>query len=184
MVTDVRERVLEHATELFHRGGFHATGVDRLASAAGISKKTLYQTFASKDDVLLAALEQARKMAVADLPDEHDEQTPRQRILAIFEAQRVYAGRPEFTGCFFVNVATEIRDPDHAAVRMAHLQKSELTKYVRRQAELGGAHDSEAFAEQITVLHIGAADYALLTGHYPRTISAAVEALLNAAGMP
>lgn len=180
---DVRELVLERATELFHREGFHAVGVDRLAAAAGISKKTLYQAFPSKDAVLLATLERGREMAVADLPDEHDDRTPRERIVQVFEAQRVYAGRPEFSGCFFVNVATELRDPAHAAVQLACLQKNELTKYVRRQARLGGARDVDELAEQLTVLHTGAADYALLTGAYPASITRAVETLLDAAGL-
>ncbi|RWZ68138.1 TetR/AcrR family transcriptional regulator [Labedella populi] len=180
---ETRDRVLEHATELFHREGYRAVGVDRLASAAGISKKTLYQLFRSKDDVLVAALEASREMAVADLPDEHDDRSVRQRLVAVFEAQLVYASRPEFSGCFFVNVATELRDPAHAAVGMAHLQKSELTKYVQRQAEMAGVEDSAFLAEQLTVLHTGAADYALLTGSYPLSVFAAVEALIDAAGI-
>lgn len=180
---EARERVLQHASEMFHREGFHAVGVDRLAAAAGISKKTLYQLFPSKTDVLVAVLEDSHEMAVADLPDEHDDRSVRGRLLGIFEAQRIYAARPEFSGCFFVNVANELRDPTHAAVEVAHLQKSELTKYVRRQAAVAGIDDGDLLAEQLTVLHAGAADYALLTGTYPPSVFRAVEALLDAVGV-
>ncbi|MFW2512675.1 TetR/AcrR family transcriptional regulator [Demequina sp. SO4-13] len=180
---ETRERVLQHASELFHREGFHAVGVDRLAATSGISKKTLYQLFPSKMDVLVAVLKDSREMAVADLPAEHDDRSVRERLLGIFEAQRAYATRPEFSGCFFVNVATELRDPTHAAVEVAHLQKSELTKYVRRQAAIAGIHEGDRLAEELTVIHTGAADYSLLTGSYPLSVLHAVEALLDAAGV-
>ncbi|SES37279.1 transcriptional regulator, TetR family [Lentzea xinjiangensis] len=180
---DTRSRLVAHATNLFHREGFHAVGVDRLAADLGISKKTLYKQFRSKDELLTEVLDRCGDMAVQDFPDESDDASPRERLLGVFDAQRAYCEAPEFSGCFFVNIATEFRDPSHPAVRQACFHKSQLHGYVRRQADIAGAHDSESLAEQLVVLHTGAADYALLTGRYPATIRQAVEALLDVHGI-
>ncbi|MEE1939712.1 TetR/AcrR family transcriptional regulator [Streptomyces sp. TRM 70361] len=180
---DTRTRLVAHATSLFHREGFHAVGVDRLAAELGISKKTLYKQFRSKDALLAEVLDRCDDMAVRDFPDESDDASPQERLLGVFDAQRAYCEAPEFSGCFFVNIATEFRDPSHPAVRQACFHKSQLHAYVRRQAEIAGALDPEAVAEQLVVLHTGAADYALLTGRYPAAVRGAVEALLDAWGV-
>lgn len=180
---DTRDRLVEHATSLFHREGFHTVGVDRVAADLGISKKTLYKQFRSKGELLTEVLDRCHDMAVQDFPDETDDATPRERLLGIFEAQRVHGEAPGFSGCFFVNIGTEFRDPSHPAVRQARSHKDRLHSYVRRQAERAGASESEVLAEQLVVLHTGAADYTLLTGRYPDTVRAAVEALLTAHGI-
>lgn len=180
---ETRERVIDTATRLFHREGFHAVGVDRLTGELGMSKKTLYRHFGSKDELLIEVLDRCDEMAVRDFPDENDAASPRERILGVFEAQRAYCSQPDFSGCFFVNIATEFRDPAHPAVRKAGFHKSQLGTYIRRQASLAGATDPEVLAEQLTVLHTGAADYALLTGEYPPSTVLTVETLLTAHGI-
>lgn len=178
-----RQRTLDRAQDLFHREGFHTVGVDRLASEIGISKKTLYKHFGSKENLLAEVVDQCDSMAVADLPDEHDDASPYERVLGIFAAQELYCRQPEFSGCFFVNIATELRDPDNPVVRRAGFHKSQITQYVIRQATLAGATDPDGLAEQLTVIHNGAADYAMLYGRYPATTHSAVAALLTAHGM-
>ena len=180
---ETRDRVIDVATTLFHREGFHAIGVDRLSAELGMSKKTLYKHFGSKDELLVQVLDRCDDMAVRDFPDEQDAATVRERLLGVFEAQRAYCSRPEFSGCFFVNIATEFRDPTHPAVRKASFHKSQLGAYVRRQAALAGVADPAVLAEQLVVLHTGAADYALLTGEYPPSTILTVEVLLTAHGV-
>lgn len=121
---------------------------------------------------------------MADLPDEHDDRSERERLVGVFEAQRLYAAQPAFAGCFFVNVATELRDPGNEAVQMACLMKSKLGEYVKRQAAAAGVADPAVLAEQLSILHTGAADYALLTGSYPESVITAVQVLLDAHGVP
>ncbi|GAA1661961.1 TetR family transcriptional regulator [Mycolicibacterium murale] len=180
---DVRQRAIDAAVELFHREGFGAVGIDRLTTSIGMSKRTLYKYFSSKDDLLLAVLDNCDDMAVGNLPDEDDDSTPRQRILDVFDRQVQYCSNPDFSGCFFGNIATEFRDPGHPAVRIAADHKAQLTRFLTRQAALAGVAAPAELAEQLTVLHIGAADYALMNGHYPESTKNAVAALLTASGI-
>jgi AcrR family transcriptional regulator len=51
-----REHIINTAIELFREYGYHATGVDRIINEAGVSKKTLYTHFRSKEELLITAL--------------------------------------------------------------------------------------------------------------------------------
>ena len=80
-----RQRILDTAAELFYRDGINATGVERLAAESSVSKRTLYQHFPSKTAVVeeyLRGIEQRVNRLSTDTSD----QTPRERLLAVFEA--------------------------------------------------------------------------------------------------
>src|SRR5437667_8729300 len=82
-----RQRILNTATDLFYREGINATGVERLASEASVSKRTLYQHFPSKAAVVeeyLRCIQQVVGDPIRPGPDAAD-RTPRERILALFE---------------------------------------------------------------------------------------------------
>ena len=82
-----RQRILNTATDLFYREGINATGVERLASEASVSKRTLYQHFPSKAAVVeeyLRCIQQGVGDPIRPGPDAAD-RTPRERILALFE---------------------------------------------------------------------------------------------------
>src|SRR5881409_284744 len=80
-----RQRILQTAAELFYRDGINATGVERLASEASVSKRTLYQHFPSKTAVVeeyLRYIQQGVDDPIRPGPDATD-RTPRERILAL-----------------------------------------------------------------------------------------------------
>src|SRR5260370_5451467 len=52
-----RDQLLETAWQLFYRDGYHATGIDRILTKAGVAKMTLYKHFRSKEELILAVLE-------------------------------------------------------------------------------------------------------------------------------
>ena len=83
-----RERLLAAANELFYEEGVHTVGIDRVIEHAGVAKGSLYNTFGSKDELIHAYLE-ARHANIAQritrTVDRYD--TPRERLLAVFEAQ-------------------------------------------------------------------------------------------------
>jgi AcrR family transcriptional regulator len=54
--TSKREQIVDVALSLFYQGGFNATGVDKIVSESGVTKKTLYAHFKSKDELILATL--------------------------------------------------------------------------------------------------------------------------------
>src|ERR1700694_1775691 len=98
-----RERILTAATTLFHREGIHATGVERLTDYAHVSKRTFYQHFSSKNDLVEEYLRRIHK--AGGMPSEQAIDTadasPRGRLLAIFDS----APGSRFRGCPFHNAA-------------------------------------------------------------------------------
>ena len=81
-----RQRLLDAAADLFYRQGIGAVGVDLVSKAAGVSKRTLYQQFGSKDRLIAESLD-ARGDAILglDIPAENPDAPARQQILAVFD---------------------------------------------------------------------------------------------------
>ena len=109
-LSPARRRLLDTATRLFYEGGIHAIGIDRIIAEAGVAKATFYNHFPSKDDLVVAYIEEQDRLgraAVAALP----EQPPREAIAAIMGriSEAVTAGG--WRGCPFLNAAAEYPDP-------------------------------------------------------------------------
>ncbi|WP_192769269.1 TetR/AcrR family transcriptional regulator [Plantactinospora soyae] len=156
--TSPRERLLRAAAELFGREGIATTGVEKLCQTAGVSKRTMYQLFETKDALVAESLAEYGPATIAShIPDETSEMPPRQRILRVFERLEELTAEPEFHGCPFVNTATELRDPSHPASVVARDHKQQLTDYFARQAALAGARDPETLANQLTIVFDGSA---------------------------
>src|ERR1700757_543136 len=102
-----RQRILDTAADLFYREGINATGVERLATESSVSKRTLYQHFPSKTAVVeeyLRGMEQRVSNPIQWRP-QAAEQTPRERLLALFDIPT--AGAAPVRGCPFHNAAVE-----------------------------------------------------------------------------
>src|SRR3954452_24067286 len=96
-----RERLLEAAATLTYRDGV-GIGVEALCKAAGVSKRSMYQLFESKEELLAASLERRADSYTAWLlPEADDGRSARERILYVFEQLESEAGTPEFQGCRF-----------------------------------------------------------------------------------
>ena len=105
-----RRRLLDAATRLFYAGGIHAVGIDRIIAEAGVAKATFYNHFPSKDDLVVAYIEEQDRLgraAVAALPT----RPPREMVAAIMEriSEAVVAGG--WRGCPFLNAAAEYPNP-------------------------------------------------------------------------
>src|SRR6184192_4268393 len=104
-----RERLLAAASELFYAEGIHTVGIDRVIERAGVAKASLYNTFGSKDELIRAYLEARHEVLqkrVAQAIARHD--TPRARILAIFDLLGELFAAPGFRGCAFLKVSAEV----------------------------------------------------------------------------
>jgi AcrR family transcriptional regulator len=157
-----RERLLRAAADLFYREGI-ATGVDRLCQAAGVSKRSMYQQFETKDELVAESLARCGSAVVTGyFPADDTDLTPRARILFVFERLEEAAAGPGFAGCPFVNTAVELKDPAHPASIVARGFKQRLTDYFAEQATLGGAADPETLAKQLTVVFDGSAARAVV----------------------
>jgi AcrR family transcriptional regulator len=94
-----RDRLLDAACELFYREGA-SIGVEALCRTAGVSKRSMYQLFTSKDEVLAASLARRLPAYEAQLaPDAQDAATPRERILRVFERLEQASTEPAHQGC-------------------------------------------------------------------------------------
>ncbi|OQR64411.1 TetR family transcriptional regulator [Streptomyces maremycinicus] len=188
MTTEVkpspRERLLEAAATLTYRDGVNI-GVEALCKAAGVSKRSMYQLFESKDELLAASLERRTSAFVATLlPAADDDRSPRERVVYVFEQAESQAGAPEFRGCPYLAVQIELKDRNHPASQVAHRIKAELTAFFRSEAERGGASDPDLLARQLSLVFDGASARAgigadTLTG----LVAPTVNTLLDAAGM-
>jgi AcrR family transcriptional regulator len=179
-----RERLLNAAATLTYRDGV-GIGVEALCKAAGVSKRSMYQLFESKDELLAASLEQRTSDYVATLlPATDDGRSPRERIMHVFEQVESQAGAPEFRGCPYLAAQIELKDQSHPASRVARRAKENLTGFFRAQAEQGGASDPDLLARQLSLVFDGASARAGIgADNLTGLIAPTVATLLDAAGM-
>ncbi|MET7783927.1 TetR/AcrR family transcriptional regulator [Streptomyces mirabilis] len=179
-----RERLLEAAATLTYRDGV-GIGVDALCKAAGVSKRSMYQLFESKDELLAASLEErASAYVLTLLPAADDNRSPRERILHVFDQLASQAGAPDFQGCRYLAVQIELKNQSHPASLVAHRVKENLTAFFRAEAEQGGASDPGLLARQLILVFDGASARAGIKADTPTGLVApTVAALLDVADM-
>ncbi|GAA1096547.1 TetR/AcrR family transcriptional regulator [Kitasatospora arboriphila] len=179
-----RDRLLDAATELFYREGV-GTGIDALCKAAGVSKRSMYQLFDSKDEVMAAALERrAPGYAALLLPAADDPRPPRARVLHVFERLEELSRAEDYRGCPFLAVQVELKDGAHPASAVAARVKQALTDFFRAEAERGGAADPALVARQLTLVFDGASARAGAAGEsLAGLVVPTATALLDAAGV-
>ena len=149
-----RERILTAATTLFHREGIHATGVERLTEHAHVSKRTFYQHFSSKNDLVeeyLRRIHQAGGASSEQAIDASDA-PPRARLLAIFDS----APGDRFRGCPFHNAAVEAADAMPGVEHIVHEHKLDFIARLIGTATEAGARDPYQLGNQVAVLFEGA----------------------------
>jgi AcrR family transcriptional regulator len=180
-----RQRLLDTAADLFYQQGIRAVNVDLVSKEAGVSKRTLYQQFGSKDQLIAQSLD-AHGIAILGLyiPAEDPDVPAREQILAVFDGLSGWTASETFRGCPFVNTATELADPGHPARRIARDYKLRLREYFARQATRGQAADPQRLADQLLVVFDGASVQAVIgTVQHSGAVRTAVEALLDAQGV-
>jgi AcrR family transcriptional regulator len=137
-------------------------GVDALCKAAGVSKKSMYQLFRSKDELIAESLASHGPAYQTALVPDAGEGTPRERILTVFERQDQLAGRGDYLGCPFVNTATELKDPEHPGSVVARHFKQRLTDFFQAELTAAGAEDPQTLAVQLTMVFDGASARAVV----------------------
>jgi AcrR family transcriptional regulator len=180
-----RRKLLDTAADLFYREGIGTTGVDRISAEAGVSKRSLYQHFGGKDALVAAALvDHGHAILERYIPVDDSEAPGRQKILDVFDALSRWSKAPDFRGCPFVNVATELANPHHPARAVARDYKLRLERYFARQARVGGAKNPNVLAEQLLMLFDGAICQAIIkSAPVSDSARAAAENLLDAHGL-
>lgn len=133
---DKRRHIVETAYALFKRGGFHATGIDRIIAEAGVAKMTMYRNFPSKDGLIVEVLNHRAARFERQLDRLMAEAgTPAQSIGTIFDWYARWFGRPDFHGCLFAHALAEFGDPTHPVHQAAAAQKDALRRRMRHMLE-------------------------------------------------
>ncbi|WP_112247833.1 TetR/AcrR family transcriptional regulator [Kribbella monticola] len=157
-LTPAGERILTAASSLFYERGIRTVGVDAIADAAEVTKKTLYDRFGSKDNLIAAYLEQRNRVWHLFLDEQlrsRAPQTPEEVILALFAALTDWMAESR-RGCGFINASVELAAPDHPAMPVIVGQKQWMRAEFRAQAERAGFRSTEELADRLLLLHEGA----------------------------
>jgi len=170
-----RERILSASQQLFPDHGINNTGIDEVCAVAGVSKRTLYQHFAGKDELIAEYL---RRFDPDVLPEvfESADLAPRARLLAIFDIHSPL--------CPFIGAAVELHDPGHPARVFARDYKRAFAARLVDTARLAGASEPERLGEQLALLLDGASARSRVLNVDAFATAAAIAAVLVDAAIP
>jgi AcrR family transcriptional regulator len=176
-----RERVFAAAAELFYRKGIRAVGVEEIVNRAGVAKISLYRSFKSKDDLIVAYLE-ARN---AEFWQQWDERfapfsdDPRALLSAIMDYLARRTTQAGYRGCPFINYAVEFPEASHPGHRVVEANKREWRRRFTAIAEALGALRPKLLADSLLLLVEGAYAISQTLGG-PRGPGAAISAAAKA----
>ena len=153
-----REQLIETALELFSRQGFHAVGIDSILDRSGVAKKTLYNHFKSKGELILAVLrhydERFRNQFMRAV--ESRSASPAGRLLAVFDVAEEWFNRKDFNGCLFVGAAGEYPEEDTPIRKTCKESKDLILGYLSQLATEAGTPHPKELAQQLLLLLEGA----------------------------
>lgn len=173
-----RQRILEAAYKLFRRKGFIRVGVDEIATAASVTKRTLYYHFRSKDALLAAVLGSQHKLTFAAFKTFGDKLSgsPEQIVDAFFRELAIWSAKPRWAGSGFTRLAIELADlPGHPARAIARQHKAMLEAYLADLLAKANVISPRERAREIWLLSEGAMVLILIHGDR-RYADAAAEA--------
>lgn len=158
-VKPARERMIDAANRLFYREGIRAVSVDAVAEEAGVTKKTLYYHFKSKDDLITAYLASRDQpnLALYEAWFEATDGSVEDKVEAIFIALAQSSRHPKWKGCGFLRTAAELANmPGHPAMKVGAAHKKKFEAWLAERLSLAHIPHPEATARQIILLLDGA----------------------------
>ena len=159
-------KLLNAARRLFCNEGIHATGVARIIKEAGVARKTLYDRYGSKDNLLRAVFAAEADMWFhwfdRDIPNQGEE--PVARILALFDLLERWFASTEFFGCVFINAVAEHEKRDGWIRDIAMAHRDRINARLFELALAAGARDPHELTEKIGLIVDGAIVNAMVTG--------------------
>ena len=172
-----RERILSASQQLFRDQGINRTGMDQLCAVAQVSKRTAYQHFTSKDELVAEYL---RRFDPDVMPEvfERSDLTPRERLLAAFDMP---ASTPL---CPYIGAAVELHDPQHPASECARDYKKAIAARLTETAREAGAINPEQLGEQLALLIDGASARTRVLNSESFPTAAAIAAVLIDTAIP
>ena len=181
-----RRRILEAAYARFYREGFARVGVDALAEAAGVTKRTLYYHFSSKDELLAAVLDLQHELALERIRGwaEDGEGDPAAIVARLFGSLADWMAQPGWQGSGFSRAAMELAAlPGHPARAAARNHKAAVEAWLVETLGRAGLKAPRPLARQVMLLLEGCQVMTLVDGDpaYAEAAAAAAQALLREA---
>ena len=169
MATDTRRRLIDAALVRFKRDGFREVGVEQIFGDVGISRTAFYKHFASKDDLMVAALEVQTGLAQDALRRQVRERGGTSavgQLRALFDTVESFIESDEFHGCVFVNAAIEFPLPHDPAHEAAARNRVVMVEMIQDLAERAGASEPPLMAEEFCLLMEGVYVARQVTGRH------------------
>ena len=162
-----RDILIDTAHDLFITHGFHAVGIDTILRKAGISKRTLYKYFRSKEELILAVVrhydETFRNYLAREVEARAD--TAYEQLLAVFDVAEEWFSNPNFHGCIAVKAIGEYSEKNKAIQRACEEFIRLNGEYIEGIAARAEAKDPEGLAKELVLLFEGAIAMAVLSGN-------------------
>ncbi|WP_047151274.1 TetR/AcrR family transcriptional regulator [Aneurinibacillus tyrosinisolvens] len=160
--SEAAERILSTAATLFYQEGIQSVGIDRIVKEAGVAMNTMYKHFPSKDKLIEAYLirrDENWRSWFTEYIEQAD--TPRERLLAVFDALHAWFQTGDFRGCAFINAVGEFGSEKGEVRRIAYEHKEFIRDYIHGLAREVKISDPGTFADQLMLLVEGA----IVTAH-------------------
>lgn len=163
----VKEKILQTARRLFCQVGFHATGITRILDESGVSRRSLYTHYGSKEDLLKAVFQEEANIWFRwfnyDLPQM--ECSPSERILMLFDLMQDWFDSEDFFGCVFINAVAEHEKSNGWIQEVASNYRDEISAKFQEMVAESGVKDPETVTEKLNLLIDGAIVGAMITGN-------------------
>lgn len=172
-----RETVLDTAEYLFYEEGFHATGIDRVISEAGVARMTLYNHFPSKEALVESVLERRYRRYLDDLRDAVVARGNRSAMAVIAERHSEWLRTRSRTGCILLKAIGEFERHRPAIAERGRVLKRELLTLIEEALSIDGSRRDDALAERVMMVFEGANALAPVLG--PERVAAQVESMLG-----
>jgi AcrR family transcriptional regulator len=160
-----RERIVAAAARLFYNEGIRAASVDAIAEQAGVTKKTLYYHFRSKNE-LIAAYLQSRDQPTLDLYTRWLEATKgsaADKLRGVFAQFAKSTNTSKWKGCGFLRTIAELANtPGHPALKAGAAHKKRFKAWLTDVLAREGVDDAATIARRIVILLDGAATVMLI----------------------
>lgn len=154
-----RDDIVQHAYEIFYREGFHAAGVDLVLKGSGISKRTLYKHFSSKEALIQAALEHYHQTAYENISgylEKKPSLNATEKILRLFDWLEEVIKSGDKNGCFSMNAASEYANRNAAIEKTCAAYLSAFENLVTGLCKQANSPDPKTLARQMVILFRGA----------------------------
>jgi AcrR family transcriptional regulator len=181
---DKKLEIVKWAFDRFYEGGFHATGIDTAMAGSGISKRTLYKYFPSKEELIAAVLAHYGEFIMHELFDPVAAiKDPRKQIIAFFDVRRTMLDENPTRGCLAIKACQEYLGKHEGIVALGRSSTLNVEERFVELCKCAGFAQPAALGKQINVLFQGALLLAHISGESSSFVSAkaAVSTMLEQA---